>query len=157
MRDRAARAALIAVLVALPACGGHKGKVAEPGATADAGPPPLTKRVDLAWASEPVSRSDPDHAQVYLAATDETGRTTSYPIATAAGTCARIPPVKPDLMTYECKAADGSAVRFHGILQVTSLIVVKEVIDAGASPDPMNGAELTRIELPAGARIDAAE
>ena len=140
---------------AATACGGHKGKVAGPGA--DAGPPPLAKRVDLTWASEPVSKADPSHASVYLAATDETGKTTSYPIATAAGTCARIAAVEPDLTTYECKADDGSTTRFHAILQVTDLIVMKEDVAAGAAPDPMNGEELTRISLPAGAKIEAGD
>jgi hypothetical protein len=157
MRDRPTRvapAAAVALLV-LGACGGHKGKVNGPGG--DAGPPPLTQRVDLAWASEPVSRTDPDHAQIYLVITDETGKSTSVPVATAAGTCARVAPVKPDLLTYQCKAGDGSAVRFHGILQVTDLVVIKELIDAGDSSDPMNGAELTRVPLPPGAKVEAVE
>jgi hypothetical protein len=139
---------LAALVLALAACGHHKGQAGSPKPT-DAGPPPLIKSVAIWFESESVG----DTSHVYLPVMDETGKVTNYPVADAPGTCARIAADGADLATLECKSA-ASTVRFHAITQGQEVVVLRETIAPGAQPDPMNRDEVQRYPMPVDAKIE---
>ncbi|HTJ40858.1 MAG TPA: hypothetical protein VL463_02145 [Kofleriaceae bacterium] len=141
------RTFVAAAVIALAACGHKK---PEGGKTSDAGPPPLIKSVAVSFESQ----QDGDVSHVFLPAMDETGKVINYPIGDFPGTCASIPPDGADLVTLECKATAGT-VRLHAIKQNQDVVVLKETIAPGASPDPMNRDELQRFTMPIDAKIEA--
>ena len=134
-------------VIALAACGHKK---PEGGKTSDAGPPPLIKSVAVSFESQQAG----DVSHVFLPVMDETGHVTSYPVGDVPGTCASIPPDGADLVTLECKSNAGT-VRLHAIKQGQDVVVLRETIAPGASPDPMNRDELQRYSMPVDAKIEA--
>src|SRR5262245_9622303 len=142
--------AVAAACAACAACGHNKGGAKGPGAD-DAGLPPLIKSVAISLQAA----ADGDVSHVFLAAMDETGKTTSYPVGDVPGACAAIAADGADLVTLECKGG-ASTVRVHAITQSQDVVVLRENIAAGGAPDPMNREEIGRYSMPVDAKIEAA-
>ena len=140
---------LLAIALLVAACGHHK-PTDQP--KSDAGLPPLIKSVAVSFQSQAAG----DVSHVFLAAMDETGKTLSYPVADVPGTCAPIAADGKDLLTLECKSSAGTT-RMHAIQQGQDVVVLKETIAAGASPDPMNRDEVQRVTMPVDSKIEAAK
>lgn len=138
----------VLLVLALAACGHHKGQADGP-KTTDA-MPPLIKSVAVSFESS----VDGDVSHVFLPVMDETGKVINYPVADAPGTCATIAPDGVDLVTLECKHG-ADVVRFHAIKQSQDVVVLRESIVGGAKPDPMNRDELQRFTMPVDAKIEA--
>jgi hypothetical protein len=149
-RSTFSRHAVLAVAWgALAACGHNKGSTSDPKA-GDGGQPPLIKSVAVAFESEVAG----DVSHVFLPVMDETGKVINYPVADVPGTCASIPADGADLVTIECKSS-ASTVRLHAIKQNQDVVVLRETMTAGASPDPMNREEIQRYSMPVDAKIEA--
>jgi hypothetical protein len=146
----AAWCALACAIVTASACGGHKGKAEAPGA---GGLPPLIKSVAVTF-----NATSGTPARVFLAAMDETGKTTSFPVGEFAGPCASLAADGADLLTLECKG-DGAAgtVRLHAIKQGQDVVVLREKFSPGGAPDPMNRDEVGRYAMPLDAKIAAGQ
>jgi hypothetical protein len=140
---------LLLAVALLAACGHHK-PTDQP--KSDAGLPPLIKSVAVSFQSQ----ADGDLSHVFLAAMDETGKTLSYPVADVPGACASIAPDGKDLVTLECKASAGTT-RMHAIQQGQDVVILKETIAPGASPDPMNRDEVQRVTMPVDSKIEASK
>jgi hypothetical protein len=130
----------IALALVLAACGGG----AKPATTTAAGPV-LAKRFSLAWGIEQAAAK----AEVFLQATDETGKQTSYPVGSYDGLCKVITPAA------EMKAVTGvacsSGVEVDAVIEGGDVIVLK-----GTGGDPMARQEVTRIAAPPGAKVEVA-
>ncbi len=138
------------IALAIAACGHHK--PTDQPKSGDGGLPPLIKSVAISFQAQ----ADGDLSHVFLAVMDETGKTLSYPVPDVPGACAQIAPDGADLLTLECKGAAGTT-RLHAIKQGQDVVVLKETLAPGASPDPMNRDEVQRVTMPVDSKIEVAK
>ena len=133
---------------------GCGGKAAPSTTPANAGPPPLAKKVTLSWGIDPHAGS----ADVYLATTDETGKQVSHPVGTYRGTCAVIVPAKAmGAATGVACRYGGTGIELHAVIQRgVDVVIMKLVTDEGVTPDPMARDEVTRVSVPVGTAIEVA-
>jgi len=145
------------VLVVLAAC--HR--AARTGTTAAAGPAGesgdtaavVAKKVAVSWGFE----KHGEMSDVFLATTDETGKQVSHPLGRYKGECSVITPAP------EMNAVSGVACRtgatgteLHAVIQNGVNIVILQLgIDEGVKQDPMAREEVTRVQVPLGAKIEA--
>ncbi len=145
------------VLVLLAACN----RAARPGPTTAAGPagraddaaPALAKKVAVSWGFE----KHGEMSDVFLATTDETGKQVSHPLGRYKRDCSVITPAP------EMNAVSGVACRtgatgteLHAVIQSGVDIVVLQLgINDGVKQDPMAREEVTRVQVPLGAKIEA--
>src|SRR4029079_4528773 len=139
MRRSSNRLAL-AALVCLCACGHHKGATEAP-KSSDAGPPPLVKRVSIAFEGQ----ANGANVRVFLVATEESGKSTSYPLGDFPGPYTSIAADGADLVTFECKGdASTGTVRLHAVKEGQDVAAYRERFGSGGSADPMNRDEIGR-------------
>lgn len=142
------------VLVLLAACNraARPGSTTAPGAAGDTAPV-LAKKVVVSWGFE----QHGEMSDVFLATTDETGKQVSHPLGRYKGTCSVIAPAP------EMNAVSGVACRtgatgteLHAVIQNGVNIVILQLgIDDGVKQDPMAREEVTRVQVPLGAKIEA--
>lgn len=143
---------IVIVLALTAACSGAR--TGSP--SAGAGEPLIIKRVAVSWGIEKQSQGGEAMADVFLATTDETGKQVSHPLGRYKGTCAVITPAK------EMNALSGVACRtgatgteLHAVIEHgQDIVVLKLGIDEGVKQDPMAREEVTRVKVPAGAKIE---
>jgi hypothetical protein len=131
----------IALALVVAGCGGGQ-KPTAPVAGSDQAP--YAKKVSLSWGIAPSSTK----SDVFLQATDETGKQTSYPLGSYDGACKVIAPAP------AMKAATGVScgeVEIDAVIEGADVIVLK-----GSGGDPMAREEVTRIAVPPGAKIEVA-
>jgi len=145
------------VLVVVAACN----RAARTGTTAAAGPvgesgdtaPVVAKKVAVSWGFE----KHGEMSDVFLATTDETGKQVSHPLGRYKGECSVITPAP------EMNAVSGVACRtgatgteLHAVIQNGVNIVILQLgINEGVKQDPMAREEVTRVQVPLGAKIEA--
>ena len=140
---------LVIALAFLAGCGGAK-----PAATATGGPPILAKKVAVSWGIE---RANAEMEDIFLATTDETGKQVSHPLGRYKGDCAVVTPLKMmnAVSAVDCRTG-GTGTELQAVIQNgESIVVFKLGIDQGVTPDPMAREEVTRVEVPRGAKIEA--
>ena len=151
---------LVIALALLGAC--HKTK---PATTAGAGSgsgsadgsgdeAPFARRVAISWGISQQAKT----ADVYLAATDERGQQVSHPLGSFPGTCTVVTAAKgmQALIALACK--DGATgIELHAIDRRDRVIILKMRADDGVKPDPMAREQIAEIEVPLGAKIEAAK
>jgi hypothetical protein len=143
----------VASCLSLMACSGKS----KPGSTSTTGsgsdsPAVLTKKFHLSWGIQQGASS----ADVFLQTTDETGHQVSHALGTFKGTCAAITPA-PEMKAIIgvlCKEG-ATGTELHAVEQGAQVIVLKMPWAEGATPDPMDRTEVTRIGIPSGASVDA--
>ena len=145
---------IVIVLAVLVACGG-KGKqdTANAGSGSGSGSQALyAKKMAISWGIE-------DHggtkADVFLQTTDDTGKQTSYPLGTYDGVCKVFTPA-PEMkaVTGVSCTSDHGGVELHAVVDSEQVIILKLVVQAGATPDPMSRTEVTRVAAPPGAKVE---
>lgn len=137
---------LSVLLVACAACGGASQAPTSPGE-----PPPI-KKAALSWGIRPAGASN----EVFLAVTDEIGRTTSHPLGRYEGECAVLSAGRQStgaVTAVLCKRGDVGT-ELDVVPRPGVLIVLKMGYVAGADPDPLAGEELAHISIPIGAKIE---
>jgi len=152
---------VVAVLVVAVGCGTRKTQTretAEPTkpATAEPEPPLMERQVHLAWSTEPDSSpgAEPPKQKVYLAVTDERGRTNSYPLGSLAGTCSELGADQTfrTATAFQC-SWHGTGVQLQAVVGTGELLVMSMNVTEGAEPDPMARTQIARVEIPVGAKI----
>jgi hypothetical protein len=147
------RIALIFACSAIVACGATgKHDTAGAGSGSGSGPALYAKKLAISWGIEQNGAAKED---VFLQATDETGKQTSYPLGTYDGICKIFTPAS------EMKAAtgvsctvDSGGIELHAVIEGETIIVLKLPIQQGTAPDPMSRTEVTRITAPAGSKVE---
>lgn len=136
----------LAIVLLLAACGGS----AKP-ATSSGGEV-LAKKVALSWGIE----KQGEFADVFLATTDETGKQVSHPLGRWKGTCTVFtPPREMNAMTGVSCRTGATGTELHAVIQRgEDIVILKLGVDEGVAPDPMGREEVTRIRVPAGAKIE---
>lgn len=145
---------LFVVVVVASSCSGGKkgGTTTGAGSGSGSGVAVLYKKVALSWGIQQGAGS----AEIFLATTDETGRQVSHPISTFKGTCETHTPAAEMKAIIGLACRDGaSTTEVHAVVQGGEVIVLKLLVQAGATPDPMERVEITRVTMPAGAAIVA--
>lgn len=127
------------VAVILAACGGSTPPAAGPSEAV------LAKKFSLTWGIQQAASK----ADVFLQATDETGKQTSYPLGTYDGQCKVIAPDA--AMKAVTAVSCTSGVELDAVLEAADVVVLK-----GTGGDPMARTEVTRITTPPGAKVDVA-
>ncbi len=135
------RIALAALLSGLAACSGGQKPTAKTGSDT----PLLSKKFSLSWGIEQATAK----ADVFLQATDETGKQTSYPVGTYAGDCKVITPAA--AMRAVTGVTCTSGVEIDAVVEGAEVVVLK-----GTGGDPMAREEVTRVAAPPGAKIELA-
>ena|SRR5438874_12367868 len=133
----------LAIAIVLVACGGGK-KSASTTAGSGSGQALYAKRFSVAWGIT----QNTGKADVFLQATDETGKQLSYPLGTYDGDCKPIPPPEAMKALTACSCTGG--VEIDAVIQGDEIVVLK-----GKGGDPMAREEVTRIGAPPGAKIEA--
>lgn len=137
---------LSVLLMACAACGGASQAPTPPGE-----PPPI-KKAALSWGIRPAGASN----EVFLAVTDEIGRSTSHPLGRYEGECAVLSSGRQStgaITAVLCKRGD-IGTELDVVPRPGVLIVLKMGYAAGADPDPLAGEELAHISVPIGAKIE---
>ncbi len=114
----------------------------------------LAKKVSLAWGFQ----VEGDQTDVFLAATDETGKQVSHPVGKFPGACSKIttPKEMTALIAVGCKVG-GTGIELHAVVQDNQIVIMKMTATPdGATPDPMAREEVARVGVPLGAAIEAA-
>lgn len=148
------RLAFALLTVAALGCGG-KNQPTTPGTTAgSAGTAPMARKVTVGWGAEVVG----DHADVFLALTDETGKSVSHPLGRWKGTCApHTPGPEMKALTGMLCRTGGTGTELHAVTQGGDQIIVLYMrYDEGVAGDPMGREEVKRITVPLGVAIEAA-
>jgi hypothetical protein len=148
----------IALLVVAACSGSHKKANTAGNGSGSDGPAILSKKVSLEWGITPNGAK----ADVFLQATDEVGKMVSYPIGSYDGTCDRFTPgaEMKALSGVRC-TSNGTTTELHAVLQrggqVDHVIIVAGKVAAGGTLDPMAREQVTQIEIPLGAAVEAAK
>jgi hypothetical protein len=148
----------IALLVACACSGSHKKANTAGDGSGSGGPAILAKRVSLEWGITPNAAK----ADVFLQATDEVGKTVSYPVGSYDRTCEKFTPGAEMKAVSGVKCtSSGTTTELHAVLQrggqVDHVIVVAGKVAAGGTLDPMAREQVTQIEIPLGAAVEAAK
>jgi hypothetical protein len=139
-------------LTLVAACGG-KTKPDSTSAGSGSGSAIYAKKVSLGWGIEPNGSTKAD---VFLTATDETGKAVSYPLGTYDGRCQVATPAPEMKAITGVHCANGAtSTDLHAVIQGDAVIVLKLSTVAGATPDPMAREQITQFSIPAGAKIEA--
>ncbi len=145
---------VLAVVSSIAACSGKS----KPGSTtAGSGsgsdtPVVLAKQFHLSWGIQQGATS----AELFLQTTDETGKQVSHALGTFKGTCAAITPAPEMKAVIGALCKEGATgTELHAVVQGAQIIVLKMTWADGATPDPMERTEVTRIGIPSGASVDA--
>lgn len=140
------------VLILVMACGGKGKQAATAGAGSGSGPAIYGKKIALSWGIEPNGTTKFD---IFLVATDETGKAVSYPLGTFVGLCQVIKPAEQMKAITGVHCANGAAgTELHAMVQAENVIVLKMNTSSGVTPDPMAREEATRFTVPPGAKIE---
>ena len=148
---------LIASLTA--ACSGGKktssSSTAPSSAGTGSGTAILVKKIVLSWGITPKG----ELAEIFLATTDETGKQVSHSVGTYKGTCTPFkPPAETSAITGVSCVTGGGGTELHAVVQGGEEIVVLSVgTEEGRAPDPMARKEVTRIKIPLGIAVEAAD
>jgi hypothetical protein len=148
----------LAILLALSgACHKTKPTTATAGSGSGSGSgtstAPFAKRMAMSWGIS----QQPNSADIFLATTDERGAQVSHPLGTFPGTCSatKAAAEMQALIALTCK--DGATgIELHVIDRRDRVLVLKMRIDDGIKPDPMAREQIAEIEIPLGAKIEAA-
>lgn len=146
--------ALVIGLVAMgslgAACGGHKATPATPDTT-----PSIGKTMILSWGIT----GEGSGADVFLAATDETGGQVSHSIGHYDGTCvvATAAPEMKALMSVVCTTSDGGATEIDAIQRPQEIIILAVRYEGGTKPDPMERQQVTSIPVVLGTGVRVAK
>jgi hypothetical protein len=146
--------ALFAAFV-LAACSGKakQGTTTGTGSGSGSGPAVYGKKMTLSWG---IQASGPK-ADVFLVATDETGKAVSYPLGNYPGECKVIKPAAEMKAVTGVACANGATgTELHAVIQGGHVVVLKLRTDTGVTPDPMAREEITQVSAPPGAYIEAA-
>jgi hypothetical protein len=146
---------LTITLAFLVSCSGAAKTGGAAGAAGSSEPPPLARTVRLSWGIE----KQGEMADIFLATTDETGKQISHPLGRYKGECTVITPAKEmnAITGVACRTGGtgGTGTELHAVVQRGEEVVVLSLgIDPGVTPDPMSRAEVIRITVPLGAKIE---
>jgi len=142
----------LAIIVVIAACsGGSKNAATTPG-TGSGSAALYAKKVSISWG---ITQGD-SSADVFLQTTDETGAQTSYPLGTYQGQCKVVTPA-PEMKAVTAVQCNQPAtgVELDAVTTDTEIIILKASTQNGVAPDPMSREELTRVSVPAGAKLEA--
>lgn len=132
----------IVVALILAACGGSTPPASGPGSGSET---VLAKRFSLTWGIAQAATK----ADVFLQATDETGKQTSYPLGSYDGQCKVITPDA--AMKAVTAVSCTSGVELDAVVEGADVVVLK-----GSGGDPMARVEVTRVSAPPGAKVEFA-
>jgi hypothetical protein len=138
----------VIALVFLASCGASA-TTAKPG-SADA--PIIAKRVAVSWGIE----KQGEMADIFLATTDETGKQVSHPLGRYKGACSVVVPARAmNALTAVACRTGGTGTELHAVVEHgDSIVILKLGVDEGAPADPMSRVEVTRVQVPLGAKIE---
>jgi hypothetical protein len=143
--------AISALLITAPALAGCP-KSKPDGTTPDDRP---ARKEVLSWGTTPLApNGDVPRVDVFLAVTDETGKSVSYPLGTYDGACTEIGP----LAEYRAITAmscthNGAGFQIQISSSRTEIIAAKVPISGTTAPDPMALQQITSIPIPLGAAV----
>lgn len=158
------RAALAVIAFAAAGCGGKSTTSTTPdGTTTGDGsasqPAVLTKRMSLSWGAVPVTVTEGGQevafADIYLAITDETGKTVSNNLGRYKGACNAFAPA-PEMKALtgmRCSTGAGGT-ELHVVQQGGDELIVLHVSwREGQTTDPMAREQVNRFKVPLGVAI----
>jgi hypothetical protein len=120
------------------------------GAASGAVAAPRAKTFAVSWGIE----QHGSKADVFLATTDETGKQVSHPLGTYQGVCSVITPGKEMNAVTGVGCRDGATgTELHAVIQREDIVILKLRVDQGVKQDPMAREEVTRIQVPLGAKL----
>jgi len=142
---------LVITLGLLVSCAGAA-KTSSTGSGGGDGAPAIAKKVALSWGIEKHGAT----SDVFLATTDETGKQVSHLIGSYRGDCSVIVPAKEmNAVTGVACRYGGTGVELHAVIEHgQDVVIVKLGTDEGVTPDPMAREEVTRVQVPLGAKIE---
>jgi hypothetical protein len=146
---------LLMSLVLFAACSGSKkSQDTGPGSGTGSGTAILVKKIVLSWGITPKG----ELADIFLATTDETGKQVSHSVGSYKGTCTAFKPA-PEMNAItgvKCETGGGGT-EIHATVQGGEEIVVLSVgVDQGRTADPMARKEISRVKIPLGIAVEAA-
>ncbi|MDB4955108.1 MAG: hypothetical protein JWO36_2677 [Myxococcales bacterium] len=143
---------LAIALVLVTACGAKAKPATTEGAGSGSGSAIYAKKVALSWGFQPNGATSFD---VFLVATDETGKAVSYPLGTFLGVCSVVKPAEVMKALTGVHCANGTTgTELHAVVQADNVIVLKMNTNTGVTPDPMAREEATRFTVPPGSKIE---
>ena len=146
---------LLMSLVLIAACSGSKkSQDTGPGSGTGSGTAILVKKIVLSWGITPKG----ELADIFLATTDETGKQVSHSVGSYKGTCTAFKPAADmnAITGVKCETGGGGT-EIHATVQGGEEIVVLSVgVDQGRTADPMARKEVTRVKIPLGISVEAA-
>jgi hypothetical protein len=144
---------LLMSLVLIAACSGSKKSQSTTTGTGS-GTAILVKKIVLSWGITPKG----ELADIFLATTDETGKQVSHSVGSYKGTCTAFkPPPEMNAITGVKCETGGGGTEIHATVQGGEEIVVLSVgVDQGRTADPMARKEVSRVKIPLGIAVEAA-
>jgi hypothetical protein len=121
--------------------------------TADTRPP---KKTILTWGISPAAARDGiPQKDVFLAVTDEMGKSVSYPLGTYAGDCIIVGAIE----TYQALTAvscthEQAGWQLHAASNPGKVVVLKMQIVRGVQPDPFAREPVLEVPVPVGAKLE---
>jgi hypothetical protein len=145
---------LLMSLVLIAACSGSKKSQGTGPGSGTGSAAILVKKIVLSWGITPKG----ELADIFLATTDETGKQVSHAVGAYKGTCTAFKPA-PEMNAItgvKCETGGGGT-EIHATVQGGEEIVVLSVgVDQGRTADPMARKEVSRVKIPLGIAVEAA-
>jgi hypothetical protein len=148
------RSLLMVLALTLAACPKPSKPAEHAGDGKPDGPPEQTRRVALAWETQPANKpdEDPPRTKVFLAVTDETGASQSHPFGEFTGTCSDLGPKGDAKSVLQCWWA-GQGVKLYVVVRGQDVVILRLDLDEAVPEDPMDRREIERITVAPGAVI----
>lgn len=147
---------LLLSFVLFAACGGgKKSSSTPPGTGTGSGPAVLVKKIVVSWGITPKG----ELADIFLATTDETGKQVSHSMGTYKGDCKPFEPAaEMNAVTGVKCSTGGGGTELHAVVQGgEEIVVLSGGFDEGRALDPMARKEVSRIKIPLGIAVEAAQ
>lgn len=149
---------LMSLVLSLAACSGGKKSASNPtgtGTGTGSGPAVLVKKIVVSWGITPKG----ELADIFLATTDETGKQVSHELGSYKGDCKPFkPPAEMNAVTGVRCSTGGGGTELHAVVQGgEEIVVLSGGFDQGRELDPMARKEVSRIKIPLGISVEAAQ
>ncbi len=141
----------------LTGCKGKKPTTAGPnGSGSGSNPPSITAETTLGWGRQPATGGK---TNLFLEVTDHTGKTDSYPLGDSTVPCQTATGNGTDIITTQRCLADGVGAEYRAVYRGAVVFVLRRPVDPSDDPADieLSFREVQRIDVPAGAKVRAAE
>lgn len=141
----------------LTGCNGKKPTTAAPtGSGSGSNLPSITAETTLGWGRQPATGGK---TNLFLEVTDHTGKTDSYPLGDSTVPCQTATGNGRDIITTQRCLTDGVGAEYRAVYRGAVVFVLRRPVDPSDDPADieLSFREVQRIDVPAGAKVRAAE